>query len=85
MKHAIGTSGLVFNEPLLWEKGSPGRTGYSMPARDVEPASVRADPGSGRGGDIDRRRGGRTDVGPDDARDHCDGDCCCGVPEGLLE
>jgi glycine dehydrogenase subunit 2 len=40
MKHAIGTSGLVFNEPLLWEKGSPGRTGYSMPARDVEPAPL---------------------------------------------
>jgi glycine dehydrogenase subunit 2 len=40
MKNAIGTSGLVFNEPLLWEKGSTGRTGYSMPKRDVEPATL---------------------------------------------
>lgn len=30
------TSGLIFNEPLLWEKGSKGRQGYSMPKRDVE-------------------------------------------------
>jgi glycine dehydrogenase subunit 2 len=40
MKNAIGTTGLVFNEPLLWEKGSTGRTGYSMPKRDVEPATL---------------------------------------------
>jgi len=36
MKEKTGTTGLIFNEPLLWEKGSPGRTGISMPRRDVE-------------------------------------------------
>ena len=40
MKHAIGTTGLVFNEPLLWEKGSTGRIGFSMPKRDVDPAPL---------------------------------------------
>lgn len=37
MNDAMGTKGLIFNEPLLWEKGVPGRTGFSMPRRDVEP------------------------------------------------
>jgi glycine dehydrogenase subunit 2 len=36
----MGTTGLVFNEPLLWEKGSPGRTGLSLPRRDVPEASL---------------------------------------------
>ncbi len=40
MKHTIGTTGLIFNEPLLWEKGAPGRTGFSMPKRDVDPAPL---------------------------------------------
>lgn len=40
MKHSIGTTGLIFNEPLLWEKGATGRTGFSMPKRDVDPAPV---------------------------------------------
>ncbi len=31
----IGTSGLVFNEPLIFERSVPGRTGYSLPACDV--------------------------------------------------
>ena len=31
-----GDSGLVFNEPLLWEKGKPGRSGMSLPRRDVD-------------------------------------------------
>jgi glycine dehydrogenase subunit 2 len=31
-----GDSGLVFNEPLLWEKGRPGRSGMSLPRRDVD-------------------------------------------------
>ncbi len=35
MKEKMGTTGLIFNEPLLWEKGSPGRTGISLPRRDV--------------------------------------------------
>ncbi len=38
MNEPAGTTGLVFNEPLLWEKGAPGRCGVSLPQRDV-PAS----------------------------------------------
>jgi len=38
-----GTSGLVMNEPLLWEKGDQGRIGFSMPERDVP----RTDPPQG--------------------------------------
>ncbi len=30
-----GTSGLVLNEPLLWEKGRKGRVGFSFPLQDV--------------------------------------------------
>ncbi|RTZ96916.1 MAG: aminomethyl-transferring glycine dehydrogenase subunit GcvPB [Deltaproteobacteria bacterium] len=40
MKNRIGTTGLVFNEPLLWEQGATGRTGFSMPRRDVDPAPL---------------------------------------------
>ncbi len=36
MKEPVGATGLVFNEPLLWEKGKKGRIGYSLPRRDVE-------------------------------------------------
>jgi glycine dehydrogenase subunit 2 len=36
MKDKMGTTGLIFNEPLLWEKGSPGRKGLSLPRRDVD-------------------------------------------------
>jgi glycine dehydrogenase subunit 2 len=35
IKDKMGTTGLIFNEPLLWEKGSPGRKGISLPRRDV--------------------------------------------------
>jgi glycine dehydrogenase subunit 2 len=35
MKKAPGISGLIFEEPLLWEKGKPGRRGMSIPASDV--------------------------------------------------
>jgi glycine dehydrogenase subunit 2 len=35
MKEPVGTTGLVFNEPLLWEKGKKGRIGFSLPRRDV--------------------------------------------------
>ena len=38
MTETLGTTGLVLNEPLLWEKGRPGRTGFSLPRRDVDPA-----------------------------------------------
>ncbi len=36
MKESLGTSGLILNEPLLWEKGKKGRRGFSLPRRDVE-------------------------------------------------
>jgi glycine dehydrogenase subunit 2 len=36
MKETIGTTGLLLDEPLLWEKGKPGRTGFSLPRRDVD-------------------------------------------------
>jgi glycine dehydrogenase subunit 2 len=35
MKDIAGTTGLIFNEPLLWEKGQKGRTAFSLPRRDV--------------------------------------------------
>ena len=40
MNESVGTSGLIFNEPLLWEKGAIGRTGFSMPRRDIESADL---------------------------------------------
>ncbi len=36
MKELVGTTGLILNEPLLWEKGRKGRCGFSLPRRDVE-------------------------------------------------
>ncbi|UCF91894.1 MAG: aminomethyl-transferring glycine dehydrogenase subunit GcvPB, partial [Desulfobacterales bacterium] len=35
MKESLGTTGLILNEPLLWEKGQKGRCGFSLPRRDV--------------------------------------------------
>ncbi|MBK5100948.1 MAG: aminomethyl-transferring glycine dehydrogenase subunit GcvPB [Desulfobacteraceae bacterium] len=35
MTELIGTTGLILNEPLLWEKGKKGRCGFSLPRRDV--------------------------------------------------
>ena len=35
-----GASGLIFNEPLLWEKGRAGRRGMSLPRRDVPEVPV---------------------------------------------
>jgi glycine dehydrogenase subunit 2 len=35
-----GATGLVLNEPLLWEKGKKGRTGISIPKQDVEKAET---------------------------------------------
>ncbi len=46
-----GTTGLIFNEPLLWELGAEGRMGYSMPPRDVPVLSVDDDL-AGRGPDF---------------------------------
>lgn len=39
-KPKTGTHGLIFNEPLLWEKGAAGRTGYSLPTSDVPEAPL---------------------------------------------
>ena len=36
MKDTLGATGLILNEPLLWEKGKKGRSGFSLPRRDVE-------------------------------------------------
>ena len=36
MREYPGTTGLILNEPLLWEKGKKGRCGFSMPHSDVE-------------------------------------------------
>ena len=32
---STGIKGLVFNEPLLFEMGAPGRVAYSLPKCDV--------------------------------------------------
>ena len=40
MTSKVGTSGLIFNEPLLWEIGSQGRMGFSMPVQDVPAADL---------------------------------------------
>ncbi|MBI5572275.1 MAG: aminomethyl-transferring glycine dehydrogenase subunit GcvPB [Desulfomonile tiedjei] len=40
MSEFPGATGLVLNEPLLWEKGKVGRRGMSLPRRDVEAAPV---------------------------------------------
>ena len=37
MSKPLAPTGLNLDEPLLWEMGKPGRTGFSMPRRDVEP------------------------------------------------
>jgi glycine dehydrogenase subunit 2 len=36
MTTAIETRGLLQEEPLLWEKGKPGKQGFSLPRRDVD-------------------------------------------------
>mgnify|MGYP001827810799 FL=1 len=36
MKTTVGTTGLILNEPLLWEIGKKGRMGFSLPRRDVD-------------------------------------------------
>jgi glycine dehydrogenase subunit 2 len=38
-----GTSGLIFNEPLLWEKSRKGRCAMSLPKPDVEKSLLDAD------------------------------------------
>lgn len=36
MKGSVGTSGLILNEPVLFDKGKTGRRGFSLPRRDIE-------------------------------------------------
>jgi glycine dehydrogenase subunit 2 len=36
MTETLGTIGLILNEPLIWEKGRAGRSGFSLPHRDVD-------------------------------------------------
>jgi len=43
MTHGPGTNGLILEEPLLWEKGKPGRVAYSLPHRDVPEETVDQD------------------------------------------
>jgi glycine dehydrogenase subunit 2 len=38
-----GTSGLIFNEPLLWEKSRKGRCAMSLPRPDVDQSPLDAD------------------------------------------
>ena len=40
MTEIQGATGLILNEPLLWEKGKPGRVGFSLPRSDVEPSPL---------------------------------------------
>lgn len=40
MKSGPGKSGLIMDEPLLWEKGKLGRNGMSIPESDVPAASL---------------------------------------------
>ncbi|GBC63361.1 glycine dehydrogenase [Desulfonema ishimotonii] len=42
MSEFAGTTGLIMNEPLLWEQGRKGRCGISIPEADV--ASAPLDP-----------------------------------------
>ena len=43
MSEQFASTGLIFDEPLLWEKGRKGRRGFSMPARDVEECPLDSD------------------------------------------
>ncbi|PID72751.1 MAG: glycine dehydrogenase (aminomethyl-transferring) [Desulfobulbus propionicus] len=40
MTNIIGSSGLILDEPLLWEKGKKGRKGMSIPQSDVPSAPL---------------------------------------------
>ena len=40
MNDSLGTTGLILNEPLLWERGKKGRCGFSLPRRDVDPSPL---------------------------------------------
>ncbi len=51
MKNGPGRSGLIMDEPLLWEKGKKGRNGMSIPESDI-PAALLADELCGEGPDF---------------------------------
>ena len=51
MKDLMGSTGLILNEPLLWEKGKKGRIGFSLPNSDV-PSSPLAEELIGAGPDF---------------------------------
>jgi len=40
VRETLGTTGLLLNEPLLWEKGGKGRCGFSVPRRDVDSFAI---------------------------------------------
>jgi glycine dehydrogenase subunit 2 len=40
MSHFAGATGLIMNEPLLWEKGKKGRCGISIPTPEVADAPL---------------------------------------------
>ncbi|MCG8566975.1 MAG: aminomethyl-transferring glycine dehydrogenase subunit GcvPB, partial [Desulfobacterales bacterium] len=40
MSKQPGTSGLIFNEPLLWDKSREGRCAFSLPKSDVEKSEL---------------------------------------------
>ncbi|MDF1592614.1 MAG: aminomethyl-transferring glycine dehydrogenase subunit GcvPB [Desulfobacterales bacterium] len=40
MNEPMGTTGLILNEPLLWEKGKKGRIGYSLLRSDIEKSAI---------------------------------------------
>ncbi|MDI6725748.1 MAG: aminomethyl-transferring glycine dehydrogenase subunit GcvPB [Smithellaceae bacterium] len=40
MSESPGMTGLILNEPLLWERGKKGRSGYSLPPGDVPPSPL---------------------------------------------
>lgn len=42
MSEFPGASGLILNEPLLWEKEQKGRCAYSLPRQEVEPSELPA-------------------------------------------
>ncbi len=42
MNQQPGTSGLIFNEPLLWDKSRKGRCAISLPRQDVDRAELDA-------------------------------------------
>lgn len=52
MNGDFATTGLIFKEALLWEKGKKGRTAFSMPAADVPPAEELPEALQGEGPDF---------------------------------